>query len=48
MLLSSFSSKAIFSKSDSLEVTKRLEEIEIGSVAEELESDEATLLEKNL
>ena len=44
MLLSSFSSKAIFSKSEGLGITERLKEI--GSVAEEVECDKATLLEK--
>ena len=46
MLLSSFSSKAIFSKSEGLGITERLKEEEIGSVAEEVECDKATLLEK--
>ena len=46
MLLSSFSSDAIFSKSEGLDITERLEEKELGSVAEEVESDKATLLEK--
>ena len=48
MLLLSFSSEAMFSKSEGLDVTKRLEEKEIGILAEEVESDKATLLEKNL
>ena len=46
MLLPSFSSEAIFSESEGLDVAKRLEEKEIGSVAEEVESDKATILEK--
>ena len=46
MLLSSFSSDAIFSKSEGLDITERLEAKELGSVAEEVESDKATLLEK--
>ena len=45
MLLSSFSSEATFSKSEGLDITERLEEREIGSVAEEVESDKGTLLE---
>ena len=46
MLLSSFSSKAIFSKSEGLGISERLKEEEIASVAEEVECDKATLLEK--
>ena len=46
MLLSSFSSEAIFFKSEGLDITERLEEKEIVSVAEESKSDKATLLEK--
>ena len=46
MLLSSFSSDAIFSKSEGLDITERLEAKELGSVAEEVESDKATVLEK--
>ena len=48
MLLSSFSSDAIFSKSEGLDITKKLEEKAFGWVAEEAESDKATLLEKSL
>ena len=46
MLLSSFSSDAIFSKSQGLDITERLEAKELGSVAEEVESDKAMVLEK--
>ena len=46
MLLSSFSSDAIFSKSEGLDITERLGEKELGSVAEKVESDKVTLLEK--
>ena len=46
MLLASFTSDAIFSKSEGLDITERLEAKELGSVAEEVESDKATLLEK--
>ena len=46
MLLSSFSSEAIFFKSEGLDIAERLEEKEIVSVAEESKSDKATLLEK--
>ena len=35
-----------FNKSEGLDITERLEENELGSVAEEVESDKATLLEK--
>ena len=46
MLLLSFSSEALFSNSEGLDATKRFEEKEVGLVAEEVESDKATLLEK--
>ena len=46
MLRSSFSSEAMFSKSQGLDITERLDEKETGSVAEEVESDKATLLGK--
>ena len=45
MLLSSYSSEVIFSKG--LDITERLEDKEIGSAAEEVESDKVTLLEKD-
>ena len=48
MPLWSFFSEAIFFKSEGLDVTNRLEEKQIGSVAEEVESDKTMLLEKNL
>ena len=46
MLHSSFSSEAMFSKSQGLDITERLDEKETGSVAEEVESHKATLLGK--
>ena len=46
MLLSSHSSKVTFTKSEGLDITERLEDKEIGSMAEEVESDKVTLLEK--
>ena len=46
MLRSSFSSEAMFSKSQGLDITERLDEKETGSVAEEVESHKATLLGK--
>ena len=48
MLLSSFSSDAIFSKSDGLDITERLGEKEIDSVADKVESAKPTSLKKNL
>ena len=48
MLLSSFSSDAIFSKSDGLDITERLGEKEIDSVADKFESAKATSLKKIL
>ena len=48
MLLASYSSEAKFSKSEGLDITERLEDKEIGSVAEEVESDKVMLLEKKI
>ena len=48
MLLPSFSLEAIFSKSEGLDITERLAEKKIGSVAKEDQSDTATLLEKSI
>ena len=46
LLASFFMAETIFSMSEGLDITERLEEKEISSVADKVESDKALLLEK--